>query len=97
VIKAVLFDFGQTLVDSAQGFREAEKQAQGIIFDDLILKSWTEFQSYYRKLRRDYQDRSPLSRIALWEQVYNHDQREVNQELLIKTEAEYWEIIKKHT
>ena len=28
MIKAILFDWGQTLVDSAQGFRAAEKQAQ---------------------------------------------------------------------
>jgi phosphoglycolate phosphatase-like HAD superfamily hydrolase len=28
MIKAVIFDFGQTLVDSAGGFRKAEKEAQ---------------------------------------------------------------------
>jgi FMN phosphatase YigB (HAD superfamily) len=28
MIKAILFDFGQTLVDSSNGFRAAEKEAQ---------------------------------------------------------------------
>jgi len=28
MIKAILFDFGQTLVDAADGFRAAEKAAQ---------------------------------------------------------------------
>ena len=97
MIKAVLFDFGQTLIDSSQGFREAEKQAQGIIFKDLKSNSWPEFQAYYRRLRQDFHNRSLLSRKALWEQVYNHYQREVNPEFLLKTEADYWETVKEHT
>jgi len=32
MIKAILFDFGQTLVDSTKSFREAEKEAQVKIF-----------------------------------------------------------------
>ena len=32
MIKAVIFDFGQTLVNSADGFRTAEKQAQDKLF-----------------------------------------------------------------
>ena len=42
-IKAVLFDFGQTLADSADGFRAAEKQAQEKIFKSLALTEWEEF------------------------------------------------------
>ena len=30
VIKAVIFDFGQTLVDSIDGFKSAEKEAQAL-------------------------------------------------------------------
>ena len=32
MVKAVIFDFGQTLVDSADGFRAAEREAQDRIF-----------------------------------------------------------------
>ena len=35
MIKAVIFDFGQTLVDSAEGFRSAEKQVEKKIFDEI--------------------------------------------------------------
>lgn len=41
--KAVIFDFGQTLVDSADGFRTAEKEAETRIFEDLGMESWPEF------------------------------------------------------
>ncbi len=43
MIKAVLFDFGQTLVDSAHGFRTAEKEAQTRIFSDVSLTAWKNF------------------------------------------------------
>lgn len=33
MIKAIVFDFGQTLVDSADGFRAAEKQVQGRLWE----------------------------------------------------------------
>ena len=32
MIKAILFDFGQTLVDSADAFRAAEKEAKDRLF-----------------------------------------------------------------
>ena len=70
MIKAVLFDFGQTLVDSADGFRGAEKQAQEKIFRNLSLTSWEEFLSNYRRIRKDFHAKSQLSRKAIWEEVY---------------------------
>jgi len=39
MIKAVVFDFGQTLVDAADGFRSAENAVQDRIFSDLRLLS----------------------------------------------------------
>ena len=36
MIKAVIFDFGQTLVDSANGFRAAEKQVEKKMEDETI-------------------------------------------------------------
>lgn len=43
MVRAVLFDFGQTLVDSANGFRRAGKEAEIRIFEDLGMESWSEF------------------------------------------------------
>ena len=40
MIKTIIFDFGQTHVDSAEGFRSPEKQVEKEIFKDLALTSW---------------------------------------------------------
>ena len=39
MIKAVLFDFSQTLADTAEGFHLAENEAQTRLFADLELDS----------------------------------------------------------
>jgi putative hydrolase of the HAD superfamily len=97
MIKAILFDFGQTLVDSSLGFRRAEEQAQGIIYQHLELTSWSEFKAYYRSARKDYQDNSNFSRFALWKAVFYHYQREVDQEALLQMESDYWRTVDKYT
>jgi hypothetical protein len=39
MIKALINDFGQTLVDSADGFYKVEKEAQRKIFNVINIKS----------------------------------------------------------
>jgi len=97
MIKAVIFDFGQTLVDSAEAFRVAEKQAEKIIFDSLALTSWQEFLENYRKIRKQFHEQSNFSRKALWQEVYRHYRRQCNEELLENWEHEYWEKVKAGT
>lgn len=97
MIKAILFDFGQTLVDSSEGFRQAEKQAQEIIFKDLQHQSWSEFKEFYRAVRKGFQDSSNFSRYTLWEAVYVHYQKEFNQETLVQMETDYWWTVEKYT
>ncbi len=72
MIKAILFDFGQTLADSAEGFRSAEKGAETRMFEDLGLASWQDFLSGYRKLRQEFHANSNFSRVALWQAIYLH-------------------------
>lgn len=69
-IKAILFDFGQTLADSAEGFRSAEKVAQEKIFKDLAITEWDQFLQNYRRIRADFHAKSNLSRFNIWRQVY---------------------------
>ena len=54
MIQAVIFDFGQTLVDSADGFRRAEKEAQEKIFRGLSITLHDEFISHYRRIRKAF-------------------------------------------
>ena len=97
MIKAVLFDFGQTLVDSAEGFRAAEKQAQTRIFDDLALTSWQDFIAIYRRIRNDCQLRSNFSRKECWQEVYWYYCRAGDVRLLEEWEHDYWATVKAAT
>ncbi|MGD9193662.1 MAG: hypothetical protein PVH58_17205, partial [Desulfobacterales bacterium] len=70
MLKAIIFDFGQTLVDSADGFRKAEKEAQDKLLRHLGLLDREDFLSIYRRLRQEFHDRSDFSRRSLFNEVY---------------------------
>ena len=97
MIKAVIFDFGQTLVDSATGFRTAEKEAQDKLFTNLGLTVAEDFLAIYRRLRKEFHDRSNFSRNSLWQEVFYYYCVAVDTDLLVRWETEYWETVKKHT
>lgn len=97
MIKAVLFDFDQTLANSAEGFRYAEKQAQKRIFENILVTSWDDFLSVYRRFRKQRHAVSNLSRKALWEEVYRHYCRPCDSSLLEKWEDDYWQAVKART
>jgi len=93
MIKAVIFDFGQTLVDSANGFRGAEKEAQIRIYPDFKNISWATFLKTYRKVRKEYQDQSIFSRKTIWQEIYNRLNRRPVSGFLEKFESDYWETV----
>lgn len=97
MIKAVIFDFGQTLVDSANGFRAAEKESQAKIFSDLSLTVKEDFLNHYRQYRKTLHEQSNFSRKALWQEVYFYYCREPDLSLLETWENDYWEMVKAHT
>lgn len=96
-IKAVLFDFDQTLADSSDGFRAAEKDAQKKIFKNLTLAEWEEFLQNYRRIRADFHTKSHLSRFNIWREVYWYYCRDCDTKLLEKWEDEYWRQVKENT
>ena len=97
MIKAVLFDFGQTLVTSADGFRLAEKEAKEKLFSDLSLTRREDFLNIYRRLRQEFHEKSNFSRISLWQEVYFYYCREPEMALLQNWETAYWDLVKAHT
>jgi HAD superfamily hydrolase (TIGR01549 family) len=97
MIKAILFDFGQTLANSAEGFRLAEKEAETRIFADLDLSSWEDFLSDYRKLRQKYHEDANFSRTSLWGSIYSYYGREPDVNFLTELEDDYWEVVKSKT
>jgi HAD superfamily hydrolase (TIGR01549 family) len=94
MIQAIVFDFGQTLVDSADGFRTAEREIQRKAFAALGLRAWEDFLESYREIRTSFHARSDFSRKKILEAVFRRHGREGDAELLERWETEYWERIK---
>ena len=98
MIKALIFDFGQTLVDSADGFRAAEQEAKDAIFLQLGSASkgpsWEEFLPMYRKIRKEFHEKSCFSRPAIWQEAYRQFNCDPNPNLIEKWENRYWEQVK---
>jgi len=101
MIKAIIFDFGQTLVDSADGFRAAEKQAKEEIFVSLFPNAsdeqWQLFLTEYRQVRKLFHARSHFSRPDIWQAVYDKFYSQANPVKLIEMETDYWETVKSQT
>jgi HAD superfamily hydrolase (TIGR01549 family) len=97
MIKAVIFDFGQTLVDSADGFRRAEKEAQDKLFKGLSLTLKDKFLENYRRIRKQFHERSNFSRKSFWNEVYYYHCLTADLNLLEKWESEYWDTVKANT
>ena len=97
MIKAIIFDFGQTLVDSSYGFRIAEKNVQTSIFHDLSNTEYDSFKHCYRRIRKDFHHDSKLSRVNMWKAVYSEYSREAPLDDLSKWELDYWQTVERHT
>ncbi len=97
VAEAILFDFGQTLVDSADGFRSAEKEVQIKIYHALGLTLWEEFLFNYRRVRTEFHENCNFSRKAFWREIYLYYRREPDLQLLEKWEHDYWDKVKAET
>ena len=97
MIKAIIFDFGQTLANSADGFRAAEKEAQAKLFSNLGLTIRENFLSNYRRLRKELHGQSNFSRKFLFHEVYYYYCLAPDEKLLEQWETEYWETVKAHT
>jgi len=97
MIRAVVFDFGQTLVNSADGFRAAEKelQSKAVVFLDPSLCGG--FLDLYRKIRTRLHNQSIFSRRELLEEVFRHYGLSVDPAFLEQWESEYWEQIRAMT
>ena len=97
MIKAVVFDFGQTLVDSADGFRAAEKELEQKAFELLSAPSWAEFVDIYRQIRTRLHGCSLFSRRALLEELFARHDRKIDPVISEQWEADYWRKVKAMT
>ena len=101
MIKAIIFDFGQTLVDSAEGFRSAEKIAKEKVFSSLFPNAdddqWQIFLTEYRQIRKNFHAESNFSRFEIWQAVYERFNCSADSKKLTQMETEYWELVQSKT
>jgi putative hydrolase of the HAD superfamily len=97
MIKAILFDFGQTLVDSSDGFRQAEKDAQAAIFQDLAITDHDAFKHHYRRIRSEFHEKGDLSRVNIWREVSRYYRQESSVDELQQWEQTYWRTVQSKT
>jgi putative hydrolase of the HAD superfamily len=97
MIQAVVFDFGQTLVDSADGFRAAEKGAQEKAYAALGLTDRETFLARYREIRGAFHARSQFSRKLILEELFVRYGRVPDPALLEEWETQYWRRIRAMT
>ena len=101
MIKAIIFDFGQTLVDSADGFRAAEKIAKEKVFLSLFPDAdddqWQIFLMEYRQIRKSFHAKSNFSRFAIWQAVYDRFNCKADSNKLTQLETDYWELVQSKT
>ena len=90
MIKALIFDLTQTLINSADGFRAAEKAAQECIAEDINPDSHEAFLAIYREVRACFHAQSRTSRVELWKEVYRRHDQKPNMPCLEQWENEYW-------
>ena len=100
-IRAVLFDFGQTLVDSADAFRMAEKDAKDRLFAALKAEAggpdWEAFLPLYRGIRKKFHQKFEFSRPAIWQAVCARFDQQLDPDLLNQWEQLYWNQVSSHT
>ncbi|MBU2235140.1 MAG: HAD family hydrolase [Proteobacteria bacterium] len=97
MIRAVVFDFGQTLVDSADGFRTAEKELQQKAHAALVTVPREEFLDVYREIRSRFHARSIFSRREILQELFRHYGRIPDPTVLEQWETDYWKRIEAMT
>ncbi|MEX0331109.1 MAG: HAD family hydrolase [Puniceicoccaceae bacterium] len=93
MLKAVLFDFDQTVVNSAEGFRAAEHWLQKEIFTFLKLSGWEPFITSYREFRRRGSADTPEQKLEQWRAFCQEFENPPGEDLLLSWRDGYWSLV----
>ena len=96
MIKAIVFDYGQTLVDASAGFRMAERQARETLAA-LLPVADDSFTQHYREVRSRFHAASNFSRVDMWQQALARYAVPIDAGRLEAMEREYWHLVRRHT
>ena len=94
-IKAIIFDFVQTLGSAAEGYKAAETNSQEKLFKKLELSDWDRYKEIYRRERKEHFLRSDFSRKNVWLKLCSVYKKDADNYFLDLLENEYWDIVQK--
>ncbi len=94
MIKAIVFDFVQTLGSAADGYKDAEKKSQKKLYEKLGINDWDKYMDLYREERKQHFLRSDFSRKNVWIKLCDYFNVPVDNKFLDQLEDQYWEIVK---
>lgn len=95
MLKAVLFDLDQTVMNSAEGFRAAEHWLQKEMFKCLQLPDWGSFIAGYREFRGRNAADTPEQKLELWRAYCRQFERPPGEDILLKWRDAYWDLVEK--
>jgi putative hydrolase of the HAD superfamily len=90
MLKAILFDLDQTVMNSADGFRAAEHWLQKELFKFLKVPNWESFIAPYREFRRKGSADTPEQKSELWRAFCQQLHADPGDALLNEWRDAYW-------
>lgn len=93
MIKALIFDFVQTLGDAASGYKRGEKNSQKKLMAELGITESEEFLENYRKIRKKHFLASDFSRKNQWLELEALYGKKTGVGFLNRLEDEYWAFV----
>ncbi len=93
MIKALIFDFVQTLGDAASGYKDGEKNSQNKLIEKFGITDTEKFLEDYRAVRKKHFLAADFSRRNQWlelQEIYGVD---AGEEFLDNLENEYWAFV----
>ena len=92
MIKALIFDFVQTLGDAASGYKDGEKNSQNKLIEKFGITDTEKFLEDYRAVRKKHFLAADFSRKNQWLELQEKYGVDAGEDFLNNLENEYWDI-----
>lgn len=93
MIKALIFDFVQTLGDAASGYKDGEKNAQKKLIEKLGITDTETFMEHFREIRKKHFLAADFNRKNQWLELQALYGKNLGDEFLDKLADEYWQFV----
>ena len=93
MIKALVFDFVQTLGDAASGYKDGEKNAQNKLIEALGITDTETFMGHFREIRKKHFLAADFNRKNQWLELQALYGKNLGDAFLDKLADEYWQFV----